>query len=85
MTVYANEVTPDHVGRRVTIRHRLVGQTQPSGRPMHTDVVGDLVAADETTFVVRRRSGEEVTVVRADVVATRLLPPALPRRRPRRS
>ncbi len=80
MTRYRDEVTPEHVGRRVTVRHLIDDQ----GREVPTDVVGELVAADDTTFTVRRRSGEEAVVARARLVASKLLPPAPERRRPDR-
>lgn len=76
---YVNEVEADHVGLRVTVRHLVV----EDGRDRPTDVVGDLVAADDVSFTIRRRSGEQVTVDRARVLASKLLPPAPPRRRPR--
>jgi hypothetical protein len=59
----------------VTLRHRI----DDNGREVTTDVVGELVAADEFTFTVRRRSGQQVVVDRARLVASKLLPPA-PRR-----
>lgn len=77
---YTDEVRAEHVGRRVTIRHRVADDRHPL-----TDVVGDLAAADDATFTVRRRSGELVEVSRPDVVASKLLPPAPARRRPRRT
>ena len=85
---YADEVDVEHVGRRVTLRHLVPdgkdgsdAVRDPARRP--TDVVGELVAADQATFTVRRRSGEEVVVQRSDLVASRLIPPRpdLPRRR----
>lgn len=76
---YVDEVEPAHVGRRVTVRHLV----DDDGRERPTDVVGDLVAADEMSFTVRRRSGEQTTIDRARVVASKLLPPA-PVRRPGR-
>lgn len=63
----------------MTVRHLVVDD----GHERPTDVVGDLLAADESTFTVSRRSGEVVVVDRARVVASKLLPPA-PERRPRR-
>ncbi len=68
---YVNEVEPSDVGRRVTVRHLVV----EDGHDRPTDVVGDLVAADERSFTVRRRSGEQVVVDRARMVASKLLPP----------
>lgn len=75
---YRDEVTPEHVGRRVTVRHRIADRERGW---VPTDVVGELVAADETTFTVRRRDGEQVVVDRARVMASKLLPPAPERRR----
>lgn len=81
MTVYRNEVTADHVGARITVRHMVAdGDT---GRSVPTDVVGELVAADASTWHVQRRSGEVVAVPVERVVASKLLPPAPPRRRRR--
>lgn len=77
MSVYANEVTAAHVGRRVTVRHVIL----EDGRERPTDVVGHLVAADDATWTVRRRSGELVEVPVDRVVASRLLPDAPPPRR----
>lgn len=71
MTRYTNEVTEDHVGRRVTVRHWI----DDDGHRVPTDVVGDLAAADGRTFTVRRRSGEQVVVDRATILASKLLPP----------
>ena len=61
----------DLVGRRVALRHRL-----RSG--LLTDAVGEL-AADGGALVVHTRRGA-VRVARADVVAVRAIPPAVPRR-----
>ncbi|MBY5163331.1 hypothetical protein [Salsipaludibacter albus] len=80
MTRYRDEVTPEHVGNRVTVRHLV----DDDGREVPTDVVGELVSADAMTFTVRRRSGEEVVVDRARLVASKLIPAAPPRRRPGR-
>ncbi|MEO6789674.1 MAG: GNAT family N-acetyltransferase [Ornithinibacter sp.] len=66
------------VGTRVVIRHRLDTPDRHSGATL-TDVVGDLVALDETSLVVLTRRGE-VTVARAGVTATRVIPPRPSRR-----
>lgn len=79
MTRYTREVTADHVGARVTVRHWV----DDEGRRVPTDVVGVLVAADDTAFTVRRRSGEEVVVDRAVVLASKVLPPPPRPRAPR--
>ncbi len=78
MTVYRNEVTPDHVGSRVTVRHMIPDE---AGGRVPTDVVGELIAADATSWHVRRRSGAVVQVAVEHVIASKLLPPA-PTRRP---
>lgn len=117
MTIYRNEVTANHVGARVTVRHMVPadlpdeprgsrssgqgasaggGQTAvrsgehpddvadaPAGRQVPTDVVGELVGADDSHWQVRRRSGEVVSIDVATVIASKLLPPAPRRRRPR--
>lgn len=84
MTIYRNEVTADHVGARVTVRHMVPAMAdEATARQVPTDVVGELVAADDSHWEVRRRSGEVVTVAVATVIASKLLPPAPPRRRPR--
>lgn len=82
MTVYRNEVTTAHVGLRVTVRHMV--PEGPAGHRVPTDVVGHLVAADDTSWTIRRRSGEEVAIPVEHVVASKLLPPAPPRRGGRR-
>jgi len=69
------------VGHRVVVR-RIVGVRDD--RPVFTDILGDLVdfGADELT--VRTRNGL-VTVPVAAVVAGKRIPPAPPRRHPRRA
>jgi ribosomal protein S18 acetylase RimI-like enzyme len=67
---------PDHLlGRRVSLRHR-IGERE--GRPLCTDAVGELAAADGG-FVVHTRRGP-VRVSREAVVAVRAIPPPVPRR-----
>lgn len=63
------------VGERVSLRRR-VGVRD--GRPLYSDAVGEL-AAEGPDLVVRTRRGP-VRVARADVVAVRAVPPAVPRR-----
>ena len=62
-------------GRRAAVRYRAGGR---DGRPLRTDAVGD-VAVHEETLVVTTRGGP-VVIARADVVAARAVPPAVPRR-----
>jgi ribosomal protein S18 acetylase RimI-like enzyme len=59
-------------GRRVSVR-RVVGQVD--GRPLLSDVLGLLERSDADTVVVRRADGSAVSVVRASIVAARLVPP----------
>jgi ribosomal protein S18 acetylase RimI-like enzyme len=66
------------VGDRVSVRH-LVGERD--GRPLYSDAVGELSAADSAAVVVSTRRGP-VRVERAAVVAVRAVPPAPPRRAP---
>ncbi|WP_421740591.1 hypothetical protein [Cellulomonas sp.] len=49
--------------------------------PRHTDVLGDLLAVDDDGVLVRTRRGD-VRVPAADIVLTKLVPPAPVRRRP---
>ena len=78
---HRTEVTRDHVGQRVTIRHVIV----EDGREMATDVVGELRAWDEEgRLTVERRDGRRVHVDATTIVASRVIPhPPPPRRRPR--
>jgi GNAT superfamily N-acetyltransferase len=61
----------DLVGRRVVLR-RLAGERD--GRPVFSDVLGELVEAG-ADLVVRRPDGETVTVPRAEVHRLRAVPP----------
>ncbi len=62
-------------GRRAAVRYRA---GERDGRPLHTDAVGDVAVHDETVVVTTRRG--PVVIARADVVAARVVPPAVPRR-----
>jgi GNAT superfamily N-acetyltransferase len=66
------------VGSRVVVRHRLEAPDPFSGATL-TDVVGELVAADEGTLVVATRHGE-VRVMRPSVTAAKAIPPRPSRR-----
>lgn len=55
------------LGRRVTVRYRL-----PDG--MAADVVGILEHCDESSFGIRNKRSELVRIVRADVVAGKVIP-----------
>lgn len=62
------------LGTRVVVRYRIEGG--------FTDALGDLLACGDAECTVDTRRGA-VTVVLADVVAAKQVPPAPPRRNPR--
>lgn len=75
---YANEVGPDHVGHRVTIRYLV----DDDGTERPTDVVGRLLSWDvDGMVVVQRRDGTPTRLPAAAIVASRLVPEPPPRRR----
>lgn len=78
---YADEVDASHVGRRVSVRRWIDDEEDGERARRPSDVVGELVAADEASFTVRRRDGQDVLVDRATILGSRLLPPAVPRPR----
>jgi N-acetylglutamate synthase len=65
----SSELSPDDVGARVSVRHRLLTGA--------TDVVGDLeiLAADQ--LAIRRSDGSLVVISTAEVVAARVVGPSL--------
>lgn len=75
---YANEVGPEQVGQRVTIRYLV----DDAGTERPTDVVGMLRGWDAGgTVTVERRDGSTTELPAAAIVASRILPDAPPRRR----
>jgi ribosomal protein S18 acetylase RimI-like enzyme len=66
------------VGHRVVLR-RAAGERD--GRPLFSDVLGELVSWGETV-VVRTADGADVTVPRREVAAGKRIPPRRPRRTP---
>ncbi len=62
------------VGARVVVRRRL-----PDGK--YSDVLGELLAADDDGVLVRTRRGD-VAVSAAEIAVGKVVPPARPRRRP---
>lgn len=68
---YRKDVSPHHVGQRVTIRYQDQGPPQPGP----TDVVGLLEAWADGELRVRRRNGEVVTVAEESILASRVIPP----------
>ncbi|WP_104179159.1 ferrous iron transport protein A [Arthrobacter sp. B0490] len=63
------------LGTRVVVRRRVEGG--------FTDSLGDLVSVDAATCTVRTRRGDDVVRL-AEVTAAKPVPPAPPRRAPRR-
>jgi 8-oxo-dGTP pyrophosphatase MutT (NUDIX family) len=68
---YRREVTPDHVGSRVSVRFLVAGDDGP--RP--TDRVGRLLSYEPDGMIVVDRAGTLHVVDPADVIASRLVPP----------
>lgn len=67
-------------GVRVVVR-RVRDDAPQAGAPPYTDVLGDVVEVDDDGLTVRTRRGD-VRVPAADVVLTKVVPPApAPRRR----
>jgi hypothetical protein len=67
---------PQDVGHRVVVRH-VVGERD--GRPLLTDVLGELVSLSADDLVVAGRNGPR-TVRLAAIVAAKRIPPKPPRR-----
>ena len=77
---YADEVGPEHVGRRASIRRWV----DDDGDQRPSDVVGTVLAYDPDGDVsVERRDGQVATFAAADILASRLVPDPPPRRRAR--
>jgi N-acetylglutamate synthase len=67
---YRRQVTPDHVGQRVTVRH-LIEDGERGAVP--TDVVGVLTAWEDDVMTIERRDGEVVLVPAGTVLASRVV------------
>lgn len=77
---YADEVGPEHVGRRASIRRWV----DDDGHQRPSDVVGTVLAYDPDGEVsIERRDGRVDTFAAADILASRLVPDPPPRRRTR--
>lgn len=74
---HVHRVTPDDVGSRVSVRRVLDRAAGSVG-----DVLGELLSYDDGTLVVDGRDGP-TTIAEHDVLASRVVPPAPPRRRGR--
>jgi N-acetylglutamate synthase len=73
-------ITPQDVGRRVSIRREL-----PAGSGAgYGDVVGDLVDWTEGVLTITRRDGSIARVAEASVVAAKVVPPPVRRLTPAR-
>ncbi len=68
---YKQRLTPDDVGKRVSIR-RWVEDEERGTRP--TDVVGRLVQWADDELVVRTREDRLVAVYVSDIVTSRVVP-----------
>lgn len=66
---------PRCVGLRVVVRHRVPGETGPSGGPRMTDVLGVMEDWSGAATTVRREDGERVRIALADIVAGKPVPP----------
>ena len=64
---------PGDVGHRVVVR-RYVG-VGPTGRPLFTDLLGELLAFDEHRLLVRAEDGSEHTIAGRDVTAAKRVGP----------
>ena len=67
----SDAITRAHLGRRVTLR-RVVGERD--GRPLFSDVVGELIDVRDDLLVVRRRDGSVVEVDSGSVAAAKVVP-----------
>ena len=68
---YRHRITPEDVGRRVTVR-RWVPDDERGQVP--SDVVGRLVSWEDDRLEVERRDGERVVVPVEDVLASKVVP-----------
>ncbi|QBI52575.1 putative acetyltransferase [Streptomonospora litoralis] len=68
------ELTPDHIGRRATVRVRL-----PGGG--FRDIVGVLESWQDGLLRMRRRDGTVTEVTAEDVAGSRIVPQQPPTRR----
>lgn len=66
---------PHCVGQRVVVRRLVPGEQGPTGGPAFTDVLGTMLTWDDATTVVEREDGSRVTIVLADVVSGKPVPP----------
>jgi N-acetylglutamate synthase len=76
-------ITAADIGKRVTVRWR---PPELDGSKLMTDVLGILEDADDQSFKVRRgRDGQLIVIPRSRAFAGKVVPPAPPPRRPRKT
>lgn len=75
---YVVRITPDDVGRRVSIRARIPARP---GEPGTSDILGHLRSWEEGVLIVERGDGTLAEIAEADLLAAREIPPAPPPRR----
>lgn len=71
-------ITPGDVGRRVSVRSRIVAA---AGDPSTTDTIGRLLEWDDGQLRLERRDGSVATLNEADLLAGRVIPDTPPTRR----
>lgn len=69
---YARRVTPEHLGQRVSIRHRV---EDPARGSVPSDVVGRLVGADTDAMLVVDRAGQLTVIDTHEILSSRVVPP----------
>lgn len=69
---YARQVTAEHVGQRVSVRHLV---DDPGHGTMPTDVVGRLAICDDDVLMVIDRASQLHVVAAERVLASRVVPP----------
>lgn len=75
---YVVRITPDDVGRRVTVRAR---SQREDGSPVVADTVGFLQSWEAGLLRIERRDGTVTTLDERNLLAARVVPPAPPPRR----
>jgi N-acetylglutamate synthase len=73
---YVIRITPADVGRRVSVRSRLVAGP---GEPSSTDTVGRLVDWTDDVLTIVKRDGSRARVAVADLLAGKTIPEPPPR------
>jgi hypothetical protein len=79
---YVVRITPDDVGRRVSVRARI--RSRP-GQASTTDTLGYLRSWSDGTLVIERGDGARVEISETDLLAGRPIPPPPSRPPPSRT